>query len=64
MVGKKAQPPARAVAEWDDPDGTHYVWPQALVDNRRSRVLRRIERFGMSIEPGSLVVRRPDSEGR
>jgi len=38
-----ANPDVRAVAFWSDKFGTTSTWPQATVDNRPSRVFRRLE---------------------
>lgn len=47
----------QAVAHWVGESGSTYVWPQATTDNRPSRVLARIRRFGMEEpEPGTLVI--------
>lgn len=45
-----------AVATWSDEFGTTYEWPQGTVDNRRARVLARIQRFGMACDPSTLVI--------
>lgn len=45
------QAPTRAIAVWiDHPDfgRSVYSWPQACTDNRRSRVIGRMERFDMT----------------
>lgn len=52
--------PARAldVARWQDEYGNTYEWPQGLADNRRSRVLARIARYGMGCDPTTLTITR------
>lgn len=37
------------IAVWVGESGSTYTWPQGMKDNRRSRVLARIARYG--IEP-------------
>ena len=37
------------VAVWRDEFGSVYEWPQGCADNRKSRVLRRIENYGMGL---------------
>ena len=45
-------------AEWRDPDSaTTYSWAQATIDNRRSRVLARIRRYGIPCDEATLVIR-------
>lgn len=44
------------VAVWMDMDGCHYSWPMATKDNRKSRVLARIARFGISCDPATLKI--------
>lgn len=48
--------PVRAVARWEDQWGNSYEWPQGCVDNRRSRVLARIHRFGIEIDESTLKI--------
>jgi hypothetical protein len=49
----------RAIARWSEPEGgSTFEWPQATVDNRRSRVLARIERFGIPCDPETLIIER------
>jgi hypothetical protein len=50
-----ARPDVAAVAVWTD-GLAHYTWPQATVDNRPSRVLARIARFGIPCDPATLVI--------
>jgi hypothetical protein len=45
-----------AVATWSDADGNQYRWPQGTRDNRRSRVLARIARYGIECDPTTLVI--------
>lgn len=47
-----------AVARWSagDGSGTTYSWAQATIDNRRSRVLARIARYGIECDPSTLVI--------
>jgi len=45
-----------AVAYWEDEYGCTYEWPQGMKDNRRSRVLNRIRRYGMAIDESTLVI--------
>jgi hypothetical protein len=39
-----------AVAFWSDDSGSTHVWPQATVDNRPSRVFRRMEHLGFTAD--------------
>lgn len=55
-------PEVRHVAVWIGESFSTYVWPLATVDNRRSRVLARIERFGME-RPVRLVIFRVTPQG-
>lgn len=50
-----AQPDVRAVAFWSSADGSTAQWPQATVDNRRSRVLGRIAAL-LGEQPDDLVI--------
>lgn len=38
----------RAIAVWRDEYGSSYRWGQATKDNRRSRILARIDRYGIN----------------
>ena len=50
-----AEPAVRAVAFWSSADGSTALWPQATVDNRRSRVLARISNL-LGEQPADLVI--------
>ena len=43
------------VAVWMDAFGATYEWPQATKDNRKSRVLARIERWGINPPVGDTL---------
>jgi hypothetical protein len=45
-----------AIVQWQDRDGCFYAWRMATVDNRRSRVLARIRRFGIPCDESTLVI--------
>lgn len=45
-----------AIVMWSDESGSTYTWPQAMVDNRRSRVLARIRRYGIPCDPTTVVI--------
>jgi hypothetical protein len=45
-----------AIAQWQDRDGCFYSWLQSTVDNRRSRVLARIRRFGIPCDEPTLTI--------
>lgn len=49
-------PEVRAVAVWVGESGSVYFWPQAMVDNRRSRVLARIARMEGMEQPVRLHI--------
>lgn len=49
----------RVIAVWQDALGNHYEWPMATSDNRRARVLARIEAFGMDCDPETLTLVKP-----
>ena len=51
-------PTVKAIATWSDQDGNTYTWPQALADNRRTRVLARIHRFQIPCDESTLVITR------
>lgn len=46
----------RTVARWEDEGGSTYEWPQGTVDNRRSRVLARIRRYGIPCVEQTLTI--------
>lgn len=52
----------RAYAVWGDGFGSTFVWPQACVDNRRERIIARMERFGMTADLSTLRVFRTRAE--
>ena len=50
-------PAVNAVAFWTCTDDlSTVIWPMATVDNRRSRVLARIDRIGHDIDTDTLTI--------
>ena len=45
-----------AVAIWSDVSDSVHLWPQAIADNRRSRVLARINRYGIPCDADTLII--------
>jgi hypothetical protein len=56
IASAASNPDVRMVAAWADEYGCTYVQATTLVDNRRSRVLARIDRMGIAVERDTLEI--------